>query len=290
LELSSFQLHDLRKSPHTAVIVKTTSEHLDYHKDLEEYLSAKESIVKYQKKNDAVIANIDVPYHLRYLVKTPAKKYLVSTKKQPTSGAFTKGEVIYTVEKGKKTKICSTKEVGLIGPHNIENILAASAACTFLKIPAKFITKAIKEFKGLPHRLEFIKKVNGVSFYNDSFSTTPETCIAAIQAFSLPEVLIAGGSEKFSDYTELGVAISKQSNLKAVVLMGITGPKIEKTIPSTSPIKIIKAVNYKEAFMAAYLAAEGKGVVLLSPASASFDQFENYKKRGEAFRKWVESL
>ena len=298
LELSSFQLHDLEKSPHTAVIVKTTSEHLDYHKDLEEYLCAKESIVKYQKKSDAVIANIDFPYHLRYVVKTPAKKYLVSSTKKPENGGFVEDGIVYVVERGKKTKICKTNEVGLIGPHNIENILAAAAACAFLKIPAKHIAKAAKEFKGLPHRLEFVKMVQGVSFYNDSFSTTPETCIAAIKSFTEPEVLIAGGSEKFSDYSELGFAIANAKNLKAVILMGVTGPRIEKEIniafekgaQRDTPLKIVRAVNFKEAFMAAYLEAGGEGVVLLSPASASFDQFENYKKRGEAFRNWVESL
>jgi len=298
LELSSFQLHDLEKSPHVAVIVKTTSEHLDYHKDLEEYLSAKESIVMYQKKTDAVIANIDFPYHLRYVLRTPAKKYLVSSTKQPENGAYVKDGIVYIVEKGEKTEICKTNEVGLIGPHNIENILAAAAACVFLKIEVKHIARAAKEFKGLPHRLEFIKRVNGVSFYNDSFSTTPETCIAAIKSFTEPEVLIAGGSEKFSDYSDLGFAIADSKNLKAVVLMGITGPKIEKEINKAfengakreTPLKIVMAVNYKEAFMAAYLEASGEGVVLLSPASASFDQFENYKKRGDAFRNWVESL
>jgi len=298
LEMSSFQLHDLEKSPHVAVVVKTTSEHLDYHKNLEEYLSAKENIVANQNKNDAVIANIDFPYHMRYLLKTPAKKYLVSQTKKPANGAFTEKNIIFSVEDNKITEICKTGEVGLRGPHNIENILAACAACTFLKIKPEFMKKVFTEFKGLPNRLEFVKKVNGVEFYNDSFSTTPETCIAAIQSFTEPEVLIAGGSEKYSDYTELGRAIVERKNLKTVVLMGITGPKIENTIKKASetgtfrrcPLKIIKTENYKEAFMAAYLEAGNEGVVLLSPACASFDQFENYKKRGEAFRNWVESL
>jgi UDP-N-acetylmuramoylalanine--D-glutamate ligase len=298
LEMSSFQLHDLEKSPHVAVVVKTTSEHLDYHKDLEEYLLAKENIVAHQNQNDAVIANIDFPYHMRYLLKTPAKKYLVSQTKKPANGAFTERGIIYSTENNKISEICRSDLVGLRGPHNIENILAACAACTFLEIKPELIKKVFIEFKGLPHRLEFIKKVNGVEFYNDSFSTTPETCIAAIQSFTEPEILIAGGSEKQSDYSDLGRAIVERKNLKTVVLMGITGPRIEYAIKKASetgivrrcPLKIIKTDNYKEAFMAAYLEAGNEGVVLLSPASASFDQFENYKKRGEAFRNWVESL
>ncbi|MBN1494991.1 UDP-N-acetylmuramoyl-L-alanine--D-glutamate ligase [Candidatus Peregrinibacteria bacterium] len=299
LELSSFQLHDLEKSPHIAVILKTTSEHLDYHKDLEEYLSAKENIATHQSANDAVIANVDYPYHLRYLLKTPAKKYLVSQTRKPTNGAFAEKSVIYSVENNIKTAICGIEEIGLRGPHNIENILAACAACTYLKIRTQHMKKVFTAFTGLPHRLEFIKKVNGVEFYNDSFSTTPETCIAAIKSFTEHEVLIAGGSEKNSDYTELGKAIVEQKNLITVVLMGTTGPRIESAIKNAiqmsafarrCPLKIIKAANYREAFMAAYLEAGNEGIVLLSPASASFDQFENYKKRGETFRKWVESL
>jgi UDP-N-acetylmuramoylalanine--D-glutamate ligase len=268
LELSSFQLHDLTKSPQIAVVLKTTSEHLDYHKDLEEYLSAKESIVKYQTEKDLVVLNSDYPYCERFSELTPAKKIYISTKK----------EVPY-------------KEVGLLGPHNLENILAAAAVCKILKVPTGIIEKVVKEFKGLPHRLEFIRKVNEIEFYNDSFSTTPETCIAAIQSFSKPLTLIAGGSEKNSDYTELGKTICDQKNLKTVVLMGKTAPKIGNSIKKAGEgPEIIHVKSYQEAFAKALGSTGKKGVIVLSPASASFDMFKNYKHRGEIFRKWVESL
>lgn len=308
LELSSFQLQDLEKSPHISVILNTVSEHLDYHKDLEEYLSAKESIVRYQSKNDIVVANFDYPYHLRYLAVTPAKKYLVSTKKEVSDGAFIEKDKIVSVNEWNKETICGIKEVGLIGPHNLENILPAVTVTKHLKVPNDVIKKTLIDFKGLPHRLEFIRKVDDVSYYNDSFSTTPETCIAAIQSFTNPLVLIAGGSDKRSDYTELAKAIVRQPNLKTIVLMGETAGKIEESINMANdeatkkadklnkvqnrdiPLNIVRARNYGEAFFAARLNCEKNGIVLLSPASASFDMFENYKKRGDAFRKWVESL
>ncbi len=299
LELSSFQLQDLKKSPHIAVVLNTVSEHLDYHKDIEEYLSAKESIVRYQTKQDVAVANFDYPYHLRYLTLTPAEKFLVSVKKEVGDGAYVENDKIISVRHWKKEKICGIKEVGLIGPHNLENIMPAVTIAKHLKIPTDIIKKTIIEFKGLPHRLEFIRKVDKISYYNDSFSTTPETCIAAIQSFTEPIVLIAGGSEKHSDYSKLAKVIVHRPNLKTVVLMGETADKIEEAINIVNdkalknrsiPLNIVHAKNYGEAFFAARVNGEKNGVVLLSPASASFDMFENYKKRGEAFRKWVESL
>jgi UDP-N-acetylmuramoylalanine--D-glutamate ligase len=297
LELSSFQLHDLEKSPEIAIVLKTTSEHLDYHKDREEYLSAKESIVKYQSTSDIVIVNKDYEYSKRFLAHTPAGKLLVSRKSAVENGAFVKDNKIYSSKEGKNKEICNTDEVGLTGPHNLENILPALAAAEYMLISRDIIRSVIRQFKGLPHRLEFIKEVDGVKYYNDSFSTTPETCIAAIQSFTEPLVLIAGGSEKYADYSELGKAVIKQKNLKTIVLMGETAENIEKSIkevakkmPDGIKQKIIHAKNYMEAFEKAGTGAEKNGTVLFSPASASFDMFRNYKHRGETFRKWVESL
>ncbi|MFC1656225.1 UDP-N-acetylmuramoyl-L-alanine--D-glutamate ligase, partial [Patescibacteria group bacterium] len=308
LELSSFQLQDLEKSPHIAVVLNTVSEHLDYHKDVEEYQAAKESIVKYQTKEDVVVANFDYPYHLRYLTLTPAEKFLVSVKKEVGDGTYVEKDKIISTRQWKKETICSTKEVGLIGPHNLENIMPAVTVARYLEIPTDVVKKTILEFRGLPHRLEFIREIDKISYYNDSFSTTPETCIAAIQSFTEPVVLIAGGSDKHSDYSGLAKAIVRQANLKTIVLMGETADKIEESINIANdkatekadklnidqnrdvPLNIVRAKNYGEAFFAARLNAEKNGIVVLSPASASFDMFENYKKRGDAFRKWVESL
>jgi len=302
LEMSSFQLHDLKQSPHISIVLNTTQDHLDYHADIEEYLSAKESIVSNQTPEDFAIFNIDYPYAKRYSKLTNGKKFWVSknsanNQKIINGGFVDKDSLVLNID-GNKNIIGNINEVGLIGPHNIENILPASLACKILGIENKVIAQTIKRFRGLPHRLEFIKEINGIAYYNDSFSTTPETCIAAIKSFSKPITLIIGGSEKHSDFTELGKTIIKQENLKTVILMGETGPRILKTIQKAYgktnlmklPVEIISVNGYEEAFNLAHKKAGNNSVVLLSPASASFDMFENYKVRGKTFRKWVESL
>ena len=291
LELSSFQLHDITKSPHIAIVLNTTSDHLDYHKDQEEYMFAKEGIVRYQTEKDILIVNDDYPYKNRYLALSKGEKLRVSRKKIIENGACIKDNKIVLVDNGIIHPVCKTTEVGLIGPHNQENIMPAAVACHKLKIPLNIIKNVIKKFRGLPHRLEFIKEVDKVSYYNDSFSTTPETCIAAIQSFSNPIILIAGGSEKHSNYDELGEAIAKSKQLKLIILMGETASRIEKAIKKhQADVKIKKANSYEEAFDLARLNANKGDTVLLSPASASFDMFKNYKQRGNTFRKWVESL
>ena len=288
LELSSFQLHDITKSPHIAIVLNTTSDHLDYHKDREEYLSAKEGIVRYQNQKDLLIVNDDYPYKERYIALSKGKILRVSRNKIVENGACIKDEKIALVSNEKTHFICKINEVGLIGPHNLENIMPACVASYNLGIPLETIRKVVKSFSGLPHRLEFIKEVKGVKYYNDSFSTTPETCIAAIQSFSTPVILIAGGSEKNSDYTKLGNAIDEAKNLKSIILMGDTAARIKKSIQKFASIKIVG--SYQEAFNLAHKEAIKGDTVLLSPASASFDMFKNYKERGNTFRKWVESL
>lgn len=288
LELSSFQLHDITKSPHIAVVLNTTSDHLDYHKDREEYLSAKEGIVKYQTENDVLIINDDYPYKDRYIQLSKGKIFKVSRIKITENGAYIKDNQIALIDNGIVHYICKTDEVGLIGPHNLENIMPASVACYKLGTSVETIRKVVKTFMGLPHRLELIQEVNGVKYYNDSFSTTPETCIAAIQSFSTPLILIAGGSEKNSDYKELGKVISETANLKLVILMGETAKRINEAIGSSQKVVIVN--SYQEAFDLAHNKAVTGDTVLMSPASASFDMFKNYKNRGDTFRKWVESL
>lgn len=288
LELSSFQLHDATLSPNIAIILNTTSEHLDYHKDTEEYLQAKEAIVKYQNHHDAAIFNIDYPYHRRYENLTSGTKYFVSAKKTVAHGAYEQRGKLYLFDE----ELCPVDEVGLIGPHNIENILPAAVVASILKIPNNITRKVIKEFKGLPHRIELVGEYKSIKFYNDSFSTTPETCMAAIKSFKEPLILIAGGSEKHSNYDDLGKLIACRENLKEVILMGDTAKSIKASIQKNSNIKptITTVANYHDAFDLALEKAWKGYVILLSPASASFDQFKNYKHRGEVFRNWVESL
>ena len=296
LELSSFQLQDLKTSPHIAVILMVTSEHLDYHASTREYRQAKTSITKHQTTQDFLVINQSYPATRAYAKKTKAQALRVDTQKPLTrlqKGAYIKDGKIYlqlpAKHPPKPQLICPTNQVGLLGPHNLENILAAVTAVGLLRIPLTKIRPVLKSFKGLPHRLELVTTHRGIKFYNDSFSTTPETCIAALKSFQQPLFLIVGGSEKNSDFHGLARQIIRQRNLKTLILCGLTAKRIEKAVqqakPKKHPLKIIHTKNYPAAFLAIKKEACPGDVVLLSPACASFDQFQNYKERGETFRR-----
>lgn len=299
LELSSFQLQDLDRSPHIAVVLGITPDHFDHHENMEEYIEAKRNIVRFQKKEDVAILDIDNPRSAGFTRSTKAKILQVSVEKPVTEGALLKvGSLI--IKRGKTGIIVGEKgQTGLIGNHNLKNILAAATAADQLGVPVEVISKVIRQWRGLPHRLEFVGEKGGVRFYNDSASTNPETAIAALRTFSNPTILIAGGSDKGIDFTLLGEEIAKRPNVKSVILMGETRRKIERAIEQAVareekhirrreiPLELIFAETYHEAFMVAKLIAQPGDTVLLSPACASFDMFSNYQERGEIFRNFV---
>ena len=293
LELSSFQLFDLERSPHIAVVLMVTSEHLDWHKDKEEYKSAKFNIMKYQNPGNFAVVNIDYDVSKEFLNLGQAKKIQVSTKNELNSGVFLANEGIYRRIGVAAERVMPIADVGLIGKHNLENVVAAVGVATALNINVSQIAQAAKEFKGLEHRLEFVREVSGVKHYNDSFSTTPETAIAAIKSFSQPEIIILGGSDKGSDYTELGKEIVAAKNIKAVILIGQMAPKIKESIQQAGEFKGVVKENAKDMLE---IIAQAKGVakegdvVLLSPACASFGMFKNYKERGLEFKEEVNKL
>ena len=263
LELSSFQLIDLHKSPHIAVVLMVTSEHLNWHKNIDEYVQAKAQISLHQNDGDFVVANKDYPSSVKIAKQSDGKIFWVS---------------------GKGVDI----ETKLRGDHNKENIAAAVAVAKILNVKEPIIRKVIKNFRGLKHRLEFVKKVKGVSFYNDSFSTVPETAIAAIKSFTEPTIIILGGSSKNSDFSELGKTITNAKNIKKVILIGVEGPKIGKFIKNKEIA--FGEGNMEKIVQMAYNNATKGDVVLLSPACASFDMFKSYKDRGEQFKKAVMAL
>lgn len=301
LELSSFQLMDLEKSPNIAVVLDIKTDHLDYHKNQAEYIHAKENIVRYQTKNDFAVVNLDYLTSFNFAAVSPSDNdYYFSRRKSVDQGAYVEwrpkgrgahfGKIILRTNK-KDYEICKTYDVTLRGEHNLENICAAITASYLAGANIETIKKIVPKFPGLEHRLEFVGEIDGVKFYNDSFSTTPDTAIAAIKSFSEPIILIAGGSEKGADYTNLGRAINK-SSVKALIAIGKTGPKIiSKVKNKKSKIKIIQGCRkMKEIIKTAVSAAIPGDVVLLSPASASFDMFKNYKDRGNQFKSAVEDL
>ena len=292
LELSSFQLQDLTKSPHIAVFLMVTSEHLDYHKDVREYIEAKRNILNHQASSDFAILNRDYPASNESDIIRDGKVYYVSREREVEEGCFALGGLIRLRSDNKEIPIIETQELKLRGDHNHENVCAAVMAAYLAGARLDSIRTALQTFKGLEHRLELVGEFNGVEYFNDSFSTTPETAIAAILSFKNPEILMLGGSSKGSDFTELGQIISSKDNIKAIIAIGEEWERIKAKIPNTKyQIPVIEgAKDMKTMVTAAAKIAIPGDVVLLSPACASFDKFENYKDRGEQFKREVLKL
>jgi UDP-N-acetylmuramoylalanine--D-glutamate ligase len=292
LEMSSFQLQDLTVSPHIAVMLMVTSEHLDYHKDTAEYVEAKRNILNHQLPGDFAVINRDYPASNESDINTEGKVYYVSCEREVEEGCFALGNQIILRTKGNDLPVIDTRQLQLKGDHNHENACAAVMAAYLAGVRVNAITQVLKSFKGLEHRLELVGTINGVEYYNDSFSTTPETAIAAIESFKNPEILILGGSSKNSDFTELGEVISKRENIKAIIGIGEEWPKIkEKILGLRSDVIVLEgATSMPQIVLAASKIAEPGDVVLLSPACASFGMFENYKDRGNKFKEEVFAL
>lgn len=299
LEMSSFQLQDMTKSPHVAVILNTTTDHLDYHADRDEYLRAKESILAHQNADCLAVLNKDYEYVKYYSELVKGRTNFVSVHKKVDDGAFIKDGEIFYVEYGDTEKVCDVSDIALIGKHNFENVLPAICAAKEFDVPFSSMKKAIKSFAGLPHRLEFSGEVDGVKYYNDSFSTTPETSMAAVDSFDVPTVLIAGGFDKNLDYKEWAIRILTKASLEVVILLGHTADRMEQDLREaeeklgkdfSTPTKILRVNNIHEAVVLASKEAKKGGVVVMSPGSSSFDFYKNYKERGKKFMDEVKKL
>lgn len=298
LELSSFQLQDLHKSPHIAVMLMVTSEHLadwgnrNHHDSLEEYISAKRNILRYQTPEDFAVINRDYPASNESDIETVGKVFYVSRERETDNACFAFGGKIVLRRNGNDEAIMKTSEIALPGKHNFENACAAVMAAKLAGVGIKDIVSVLKSFKGLEHRLELVAEVNGVNYYDDSFSTTPETTIAAIEAFENPEILILGGSSKKSDFSELGKVIRNADNIKAIIGIGEEWERIKEEIGEKGHTMMVieGAEDMHKVVQAAAKIAKKGDVVLLSPACASFGMFKNYKDRGEQFKKEVHAL
>lgn len=291
LELSSFQLMDLTKSPNIAVVLMITSEHLDWHKDNQEYQDAKINIVSHQTNIDFAIINKDYEISKNMSYKTKSKIYFFSTNNKANGAYLLNGYIASGIDGFEK--ICKTSDVLLPGKHNLQNVLAAISVAKILKVKNDRIVKVVKTFKGLPHRLQLVANLDGVKYYNDSFSTTPETTIAAIESFTNPKFLILGGSSKKSDFSALSQKIHSDSTLKSIILIGVEAKRIKEAIVRAggAKCKIIEgAKDMTEIVRIAKSHAKKGDIVLLSPACASFDMFKNYQDRGEQFEQVVKNL
>lgn len=297
LEMSSFQLQDVHTSPHIAVMLMTVPEHMDYHTDMPEYVDAKRNILRFQKDSDFAVINRDYPPTHESDIFTDGQVFYVTRERDSLiQGCFVKENAVWIRRGEVEKKIIDVKDIklpgSLIGGHNLENVCAAVMVVTLLGVNKENIVSVLQTFAGLEHRLEFVREVAGVRYFDDSFSTTPETAIAAIEAFKEPEILILGGSSKKSDFTELGRVIRDAKNIKAIIGIGEEWPKIKsQVISSKSQVVLIEgAKDMRTVVVAAAKIAKPGDVVLLTPACASFDMFKNYKERGEKFKEQVLAL
>ena len=292
-ELSSFQLISMRKSPNISVITNIAPNHLDVHKDMEEYVNSKKNIFFLLFAMDKIVINLDDNICRHFADETRSIISTFSHKRKILSGAFVddNGD-IYLVDKDSKDLLFNTKDIILPGEHNIDNYLAAIVATQ--NIVSKSVYKDIaKNFKGVEHRIEFVKEINGVKWYNDSIATSPTRTIAGLKSFKKKVILIAGGYDKHIPYEPLVPHILDK--VKQLILTGDTSESIYRAVVSCeeyskSDIKINKVKNLEEAVNLANQTAVEDDIVLLSPASASFDCYKNFEARGTHFKKLVCSL
>ena len=281
-ELSSFQLWDIERSPHTAVVLFIEQEHLDVHLDMDDYLNAKSNITRYQTAEDILIYNQSNQFARAIADQSTAQKfgYVDSQSAHVQGGSFWYGEQI----------ICSIKSLQIIGSHNIENACAPINAVWALTQDSAAIEQGLKSFQGLPHRLKFVRELDEVAYYDDSIATTPGAAIAALRAFDQPKVIILGGSSKGSNFTKLGQELAQQ-NVKAI-LVGEEAEKIAHACQAVgfSDYEILENATASQFVERARAVATPGGVVLLSPACASFGMFKNYSNRGDQFIAAVEAL
>ncbi len=276
LELANFQLIDLQHSPRIAVCLMVVPEHLDWHTDPAEYFAAKTQLFRWQTAEDFAIYFADNDESKRIAGNGAGLK--IPYYQAP--GAAVLNEAIVIDDQ----VVCRLDEIKLLGAHNWQNVCAAVTAVWQITQDIAALRSVIAGFSGLEHRLELVTTTNGVAYYDDSFGTTPETAIVALQAFSQPKVIILGGSDKGAHYDELAGAVV-DNNVRHVIAIGATGPAITAALLARGYNNgLSEATTMPEIIKTAALVAEPGDVVLLSTACASFDMFANYKDRGEQFK------
>jgi UDP-N-acetylmuramoylalanine--D-glutamate ligase len=293
LELSSFQLQDIKKSPHIAVLLMIAPEHLDYHKNENEYVDAKRNILRFQTKEDFAVVNRDYPVSNESDIQTNGKVFYVSRERETNNACFALQGKVIVKRNHNDDEIIKISEIALQGKHNLENVCAAVMAAKLAGVTTKHIVMALKAFKGLEHRLEYVDEKYGIRFYNDSLATIPQASIEAIETFE-GEVgtLIAGGYDRGNDYQSLGEYLVK-SSVETLILFSPSGKRIWEAVVAAGGETKIKKIDVTSMHQAVFLASEetspGK-ICLLSPASASFVTFKNYQDRGEQFKHEVSLL
>ncbi|MCI8412214.1 MAG: UDP-N-acetylmuramoyl-L-alanine--D-glutamate ligase [Bacilli bacterium] len=292
LELSSFQLMGMEISPNIAVITNITPNHLNIHKDYEEYIESKKNIFKYQNKNDKLILNYDNDITRNCANEAEGKVVFFSGKEKLDNGYIVDEKLIKECNDKIRKHVLNTNEVILRGEHNFENIATAIAATSEL-VDIDTAVKAVKDFKPVEHRLEFIREIEGVKWYNDSVSSSPTRTIAGLYSFDEEIVLIAGGYDKNLDYTPIAKPIIEK--VKTLILLGQTSGKIFESVKEEldnqcKDLDIYMCDNLKQTIELAKKVAKPGQIILFSPASASFDMFKNFADRGNQFKELVNDI
>jgi UDP-N-acetylmuramoylalanine--D-glutamate ligase len=287
LEVSSFQLETIRSfRPKIAVVLNVTPDHLDRHRTFTAYVDAKARIFENQQSEDFAVLNADDPTCVDLSRRTQAQVFWFSRKREVDKGACVREGQIFMRRQRMELAVMPVSEIPLKGGHNIENVLAGICASELMGCDPANIRNAVRGFKAVEHRLEYVATVRGVDYYNDSKATNVDATIKALESFPANIHLILGGKDKGSDYTVLNNLLRQR--VKCVYIIGAAAEKIQSQIKGAA--SIIAAGNMETAIKQASLSAQAGDIVLLAPACASFDQFENYEHRGRVFKELVESL
>ena len=288
LELSSFQLHTMRKSPEIAVITNISPNHLDMHKDYKEYIDAKKNIMLYQNEGDTLIVNAD--NQVTADIGKSANGAVKYFSRNGMADVYLDGNII----KRGIVEILNIKDIKIPGMHNVENYMAAIAAVSGL-VSKDVIVNVAKTFGGVEHRIELVRTLDGVKYYNSSIDSSPNRTINTLRVFPNKVIMIAGGKDKGIPYDEIGPALAE--HVKVLILIGATSDKIQEALDAEinktgngKDIEVIRATSYEDAVNTARSKAHDGDVVLLSPASTSFDMFRNFEERGNLFKKMVIEL
>lgn len=287
VELSSFQLETIESLRcDVALLLNITPDHMDRYKSFEDYVEAKERIFRNQTGRDSAVINLDDPEASRLVPRITARLFPFSRTRDIENGVCVLDDHITIKNQGQLTPLLPTREVKLPGTHNLENALAAVAACYLVETPLDAIAETLRTFSGVEHRLEWVRHLNGVDYYNDSKATNVDSALRALQSFDRPMIVIMGGLDKEGDFEQLLPELETRTTL--VVLIGKAADKIEKAIGHS--VATVRSGSLEDAVRTAQRNASPGDIVLLAPACASFDMFENYGHRGRVFKECVHAL
>lgn len=294
LELSSFQLMTIKNSPSVAVMTNLSPNHLDVHKSLQEYIDAKKNIFLHQQAGNKLVLNYDNDITKSFSGEAKGECVYFSRAASLEKGVILRDNKIVFKSQDREIEVVNADEIVIPGVHNIENYMAATAA-TIDYVKPETIAKVATTFAGVEHRIELVREINGVKFYNSSIDSSPSRTIAALSTFKNRVILIAGGKDKGIPYDPIGQIIAEK--VKVLLLIGATAPKIEEAYNNyvhqtdiESEVKIIHCGTYEEIVSRAYSEAVPGDCVILSPASTSFDMFKNFEQRGNVFKELVNGL